>query len=52
MNTNIIHYMVASLIDQRTAEIFMELNVHLTSTDGESLEDHTRYRHIIESCLP
>jgi hypothetical protein len=27
----------------------MELNVHLTPTDGELLEDPTRYRHIVGS---
>jgi hypothetical protein len=37
----------ASLTDHRTAETPMELNVHLTPTDGEHLEDPTRYRHIV-----
>jgi hypothetical protein len=36
----------ASLTDDQTAETLMELNIHLTPTDGESLEDPTRYRHI------
>jgi hypothetical protein len=27
----------------------MELNVHLMTTDGEVLEDPTRYRHIVGS---
>jgi hypothetical protein len=39
----------ASLTDHRTAEALMELNVHLVATDCEPLEDHTRYRHIVES---
>jgi hypothetical protein len=39
----------ASLTDHRTAETPMELNVHLMATDGEALEDPTRYRHIVGS---
>jgi hypothetical protein len=39
----------ASLTDHRTAETFMELNNHLMTTDGEPLEDPTRYRHIVGS---
>jgi hypothetical protein len=41
----------ASLNDHRTAETPMELNVHLMATDGEPLEDPTRYRHIIGSII-
>jgi hypothetical protein len=39
----------ASLTDHRTAETPMELNVHLMTTDGEPLEDSTRYHHIVGS---
>jgi hypothetical protein len=41
----------ASLINYRIAETPMELNVHLMSTDGEPLEDPTRYHHIIGSLV-
>jgi hypothetical protein len=41
----------ASLTDHRTTETPMELNVHLVATDGEPLEDPTRYRHIIGSLV-
>jgi hypothetical protein len=41
----------ASLTDHRTAETRMKLNVHLMATDGEPLEDPTRYRHIIWSLV-
>jgi hypothetical protein len=40
-----------SLTDHRTAETLMELNVHLVATDGEPLEDPTRYRHLIGSLV-
>ncbi|WVZ81349.1 hypothetical protein U9M48_028736 [Paspalum notatum var. saurae] len=38
----------ASITDHRTDETPMELNVHLSASDGESLDDPTRYRHIID----
>jgi hypothetical protein len=41
----------ASLTDHRTAKTLMELNVHLTPTEGEPLEDHTRYHHIVGSLV-
>jgi hypothetical protein len=41
----------ASLTDHRTTETPMELNVHLTPTDGEPLEDPTCYYHIVGSLL-
>jgi hypothetical protein len=40
----------ASLMN-RTAETPMELNVHLMTTNGEPLEDRTRYRHIVGSLV-
>jgi hypothetical protein len=41
----------ASLTDHRTTETPMELNVHLTPTDGEPFEDPTRYCHIIGNLI-
>jgi hypothetical protein len=41
----------ASLTDHRTAGTPMELNVHLTPNDGESIEDPTRYHHIVGSLV-
>jgi hypothetical protein len=41
----------ASLTDHRTAETHIEFNVHLTPTNGEALEDPTRYRHIVGSLV-
>jgi hypothetical protein len=40
-----------SLTDHRIAETLMELNVHLTPTNGEPLEGPTHYHHIIESLV-
>jgi hypothetical protein len=37
----------ASLTDHQTVKTSIKLNVHLTPTDGEPIEDPTRYRHII-----
>jgi hypothetical protein len=34
-----------------TSETPMELNIHLTPTAGEPLEDPTRYRHIVGSLI-
>jgi hypothetical protein len=41
----------ASLTDHQTAETHMELNVHFMATDGEPLDDPTRYRHIVGSLV-
>jgi hypothetical protein len=41
----------ASLTDHWIAETPMELNVHLTPTDGEPFEDPTCYRHIVGSLV-
>jgi hypothetical protein len=41
----------ASLIDHWTAETPMKLNIHLTPTNGEPLEDPTCYRHIVGSLV-
>jgi hypothetical protein len=41
----------ASLTDHRTAETPMKLNIHLIPTDGEPLEDPTRYHHIVGSLV-
>jgi hypothetical protein len=40
-----------SITDYRTAKTSIELNVHLTPTDDEPLEDATRYRHIVGSLV-
>ncbi|WVZ58278.1 hypothetical protein U9M48_008561 [Paspalum notatum var. saurae] len=41
----------ASLIDHKTEETPMELNLRLSATDGEPLDDPTRYRHIVGSLV-
>jgi hypothetical protein len=40
-----------SLADHRTIETPMELNVHLTPTNGEPFDDPTRYHHIVGSLV-
>ncbi|WVZ83718.1 LOW QUALITY PROTEIN: hypothetical protein U9M48_030838 [Paspalum notatum var. saurae] len=37
----------ASITDHKTEETPMELNLHLSATDGELLDDPTRYHHIV-----
>jgi hypothetical protein len=41
----------ASITDYRTAKTLMELNVHLTPSDGEPLDDLTHYHHIVGSLV-
>ncbi|WVZ89051.1 hypothetical protein U9M48_035510 [Paspalum notatum var. saurae] len=41
----------ASITDHRTNGTPMELDVHLSATDGEPLDDPTRYRHIVGSLV-
>jgi hypothetical protein len=41
----------ASLTDHWTVETSMKLNVHLTPTDDEPLEDFIHYRHIVGSLV-
>jgi hypothetical protein len=41
----------ASLTNHWTVETPMEPNIHLTPTDGEHLENPTRYRYIIRSLV-
>ncbi|WVZ59057.1 hypothetical protein U9M48_009261 [Paspalum notatum var. saurae] len=41
----------ASITDHKTEGTPMELNLHLSATDGEPLDDPTRYRHIVGSLV-
>ncbi|WVZ94246.1 LOW QUALITY PROTEIN: hypothetical protein U9M48_040156 [Paspalum notatum var. saurae] len=41
----------ASITDHKTEETPMELNLHLSATDGELFDDPTRYRHIVGSLV-
>ena len=41
----------ATLTDHRTVDTPMELGVNLCATDGESLADPTRYRHLVGSLV-
>uniref|UniRef100_A0A0A9CEM1 Reverse transcriptase Ty1/copia-type domain-containing protein n=1 Tax=Arundo donax TaxID=35708 RepID=A0A0A9CEM1_ARUDO len=41
----------SGLTDHRIAETPMELNLQLRVTDGEPLEDPTRYRHLVGSLV-
>ncbi|WVZ66361.1 hypothetical protein U9M48_015595 [Paspalum notatum var. saurae] len=41
----------ASITDHKTEETPMELNLHLSATDGDLLDDPTRYRHIVGSLV-
>ncbi|WVZ72126.1 hypothetical protein U9M48_020636 [Paspalum notatum var. saurae] len=41
----------ASITDHKTEETPMELNLHLSATDGEPLDGPTRYRHIVGSLV-
>ncbi|WVZ70989.1 hypothetical protein U9M48_019616 [Paspalum notatum var. saurae] len=41
----------ASITDHKTEGTPMELNIHLSATDGEPFDDPTRYRHIVGSLV-